>query len=198
MPVEVRILPIPCRRRDQARRRSGSRRAPGGGSRQESPTRAPGPRGPSTPGANGLRIAWAGAVAPPAPRPVAAAGEPRPAAGHPRQVSLHPGLPGHAGRAALPALPAVALRPARRPVRRGRLGPLLASALLGGAIADRMDRRRLLLLDQIGLVLTAGGLAAAAFAGHPPIVVLYILGGHPGRVRRAGERNRQRPWCPTW
>ena len=57
------------------------------------------------------------------------------------------------------------------------LAPLMASALLAGAIADRMDRRRLLLLDQIGLVLSAGGLAVAAFAGHPPIVVLYLLGG---------------------
>ena len=57
------------------------------------------------------------------------------------------------------------------------LAPLMASALLAGAIADRMDRRRLLLLDQIGLVLSAGGLALAAFAGHPPIVVLYLLGG---------------------
>jgi MFS family permease len=57
------------------------------------------------------------------------------------------------------------------------LGPLIALALLGGAIADRMDRRRLLLLDQIGLVLTAGALGLAAFAGHPPIAVLYVLGG---------------------
>lgn len=57
------------------------------------------------------------------------------------------------------------------------LAPLIASALLGGAIADRMDRRRLLLLTQIGLVLTAAALALAAFAGHPPIAVLYLLGG---------------------
>jgi MFS family permease len=57
------------------------------------------------------------------------------------------------------------------------LAPLMTSALLAGAIADRMDRRRLLLLDQIGLVLSAGGLALAAFAGHPPIAVLYLLGG---------------------
>jgi MFS family permease len=35
--------------------------------------------------------------------------------------------------------------------------PLIASSLVGGAIADRMDRRRLLLADQIGLVLAAGG-----------------------------------------
>jgi MFS family permease len=55
------------------------------------------------------------------------------------------------------------------------LGPLIAASLLGGAIADRVDRRTLLLLDQIGLVLTAAGLAAAAWSGHPPVVVLYAL-----------------------
>ena len=41
----------------------------------------------------------------------------------------------------------------------------MAMALLGGALADRLDRRRLLLLDQIALVLCAGALAALAFAG---------------------------------
>jgi len=56
------------------------------------------------------------------------------------------------------------------------LAPLMSSALLAGAIADRMDRRRLLLLDQIGMVLVAAALAVAAFLGHPPIPVLYILG----------------------
>jgi MFS family permease len=57
------------------------------------------------------------------------------------------------------------------------LAPLIASALLGGAIADRMDRRRLLLLDQVGMVLAAAALAAAAFLGHPPIAVLFVLAG---------------------
>ena len=57
------------------------------------------------------------------------------------------------------------------------LAPLISMALLGGAIADRFDRRKLLLLDQIALVATAGGLAALAFAGSPPIVLLYALGG---------------------
>ncbi len=57
------------------------------------------------------------------------------------------------------------------------LGPLIAMALLGGAIADRMDRRRLLVLDQIGVFLAAGGLAAAALAGHPSLATLYVLGG---------------------
>src|SRR5213595_129002 len=35
------------------------------------------------------------------------------------------------------------------------LGPLIVMALLGGALADRLDRRRLLLVDQVALVLVA-------------------------------------------
>jgi len=54
--------------------------------------------------------------------------------------------------------------------------PLMAMALLGGALADRHDRRRLLLFDQIGLVIGASALAALAFAGSPPIALLYVLG----------------------
>jgi MFS family permease len=57
------------------------------------------------------------------------------------------------------------------------LVPLVAMALLGGAVADRMDRRQLLLIDQLGLVLAAGGLAMAAFIGHPAVATLYVLGG---------------------
>jgi MFS family permease len=49
-------------------------------------------------------------------------------------------------------------------------------ALLGGALADRLDRRRLLLLDQIALVLIAAGLCVAAVAGEPPVWLLYVLG----------------------
>jgi predicted MFS family arabinose efflux permease len=55
--------------------------------------------------------------------------------------------------------------------------PLVAMALLGGAIADRMDRRRLLLLAQVGLVATAGALALLPAAGPPPVPLLYVLGG---------------------
>jgi MFS family permease len=57
------------------------------------------------------------------------------------------------------------------------LGPLIAMALLGGAVADRMDRRKLLALDQIGVFLAAGALAVVAFIGHPAVVTLYLLGG---------------------
>jgi MFS family permease len=56
------------------------------------------------------------------------------------------------------------------------LGPLIAMALFGGAIADRMDRRRLLLIDQVALVLLAGLLAAVSWSGHAPLGVLYVVG----------------------
>jgi MFS family permease len=72
------------------------------------------------------------------------------------------------------------------------LVPLIASALLGGAIADRMDRRRLLLLDQIALVACAAALAALAFAGSPPVAVLYVLGG---LVAGAGSIQNVTAWA---
>ena len=58
------------------------------------------------------------------------------------------------------------------------LAPVIALALVGGALADRFDRRRLLLLDQLALVVCAGALAALAFApSDPPLAALYVLGG---------------------
>jgi len=84
--------------------------------------------------------------------------------------------------AALVALPYQIYIQTRSAFLTGMLGavelvPLVAMALLGGALADRHDRRRLLLLDQIGLVAVSGALAALAFAGAPPLWALYLLGG---------------------
>ena len=59
--------------------------------------------------------------------------------------------------------------------------PLIALSLLGGALADRHDRRRLLLADQIALVATATTLALLTFAGSPPVWSLFVLAGlHAG------------------
>jgi MFS family permease len=55
--------------------------------------------------------------------------------------------------------------------------PLCTMSLLIGTLADRFDRRRLLLLAQFALVALSGALAAATLAGRPPIVMLYLLGG---------------------
>jgi MFS family permease len=57
------------------------------------------------------------------------------------------------------------------------LVPLASMALLGGALADRTDRRRILLADQVALVATAAALAVCAFAGSPPLLLLYALAG---------------------
>lgn len=57
------------------------------------------------------------------------------------------------------------------------LGPLVSASLFGGAVADRFDRRRLLLLCQVELVVVAGALAAAALAGQPPVWLVYVLAG---------------------
>lgn len=57
------------------------------------------------------------------------------------------------------------------------LGPLMLVSLLGGAMADRVDRRLLLAVAQIGVIVTAGALAALAIAGHPPVVAVFALAG---------------------
>ena len=84
--------------------------------------------------------------------------------------------------AGLVALPYQVYLQTRSPLLTGllgaaELGPLVAMALLGGALADRMDRRRLLALDQFALVAIPVALCAAALAGSPPLILLYVLGG---------------------
>ena len=57
------------------------------------------------------------------------------------------------------------------------LGPMIVVSLVGGALADRLDRRLLLALAQLAVIAAAGALAAAAFTGQPPVIVVLILGG---------------------
>ena len=97
-----------------------------------------------------------------------------------RLVVIGSFLSGLGGQATLVALPYQVYVQTRSALLVGLLGavelaPLIAAALLGGAIADRVDRRKLLLLDQVGLVLTASGLAVAAAIGHPAVGTLYVL-----------------------
>jgi len=53
--------------------------------------------------------------------------------------------------------------------------PLIAGSLGGGAIADRFDRRRVLLVTQLCLALCSGLLALGAFMGHPPLLGIYAV-----------------------
>ena len=84
--------------------------------------------------------------------------------------------------AALVAVPYQVYVLTRSPVLVGlvglvELGPLVAASLLGGAAADRGDRRRLLLAAQGTVCVLAAGLALGAFLGPPPVVVLFVLAG---------------------
>ena len=55
------------------------------------------------------------------------------------------------------------------------LVPLLVTAFVGGALADTVDRRRMVLATEIGLGLGSGALALAALHGKPPIWTLYAV-----------------------
>jgi MFS family permease len=57
------------------------------------------------------------------------------------------------------------------------LGPMIVVSLLAGAIADRTDRRRLLAIAQVAVVIAAGALGAAAIIGHPPVLLVMVIGG---------------------
>jgi hypothetical protein len=58
-----------------------------------------------------------------------------------------------------------------------QLGPLLVGSLYGGAIADSLDRRRLLIVAQLFLASTSLGLALNASGGHPSLWPLFVCSG---------------------
>jgi predicted MFS family arabinose efflux permease len=99
-----------------------------------------------------------------------------------RLLTLGSLVTGLGEQAALVALPYQVYVITRSPFLTGllglvELGPLVTASLWGGALADRFDRRTLLLACQIALVAVAGGLAAAAFAGTPPVWLIFVLAG---------------------
>lgn len=57
------------------------------------------------------------------------------------------------------------------------LGPLMLVSLVGGALADRLDRRLMLVIAQAGVIVTASGLAALAILRDPPVVAVFALAG---------------------
>ena len=56
-----------------------------------------------------------------------------------------------------------------------QIGPTIGFSLLGGAIADAMDRRRLLLIVQVGMCAVSTMLAILAVGEPPPLWSLYVL-----------------------
>jgi len=58
-----------------------------------------------------------------------------------------------------------------------QLVPLLLFGLWGGAYADAMDRRRLLIGAELLLTLASLGLSLNAFAPHPSVTLVFVLSG---------------------
>jgi predicted MFS family arabinose efflux permease len=56
-----------------------------------------------------------------------------------------------------------------------QLIPLIAGALIGGAVGDAVDRRRILLVTSLLLALTSTALAVNAASPRPSLVVLYLV-----------------------
>ncbi|MEI8332284.1 MAG: MFS transporter, partial [Chloroflexota bacterium] len=56
-----------------------------------------------------------------------------------------------------------------------QLVPILVFALGGGAVADAVDRRRLLLVTQLGLTAASLALFCLALWPSPPVVLLYVV-----------------------
>lgn len=84
--------------------------------------------------------------------------------------------------AALVALPYQIFVVSRSPALVGllgafELGPMIVVSLVGGALIDRRDRRPVLALAQVGIIVVSGTLAAVSLIGHPPVVLLLLLGG---------------------
>lgn len=57
------------------------------------------------------------------------------------------------------------------------LGPMIVVSLVGGALIDRRDRRPVLAVAQIAMIIVTAALFAAALAGHPPVIIVLVLGG---------------------
>ena len=58
------------------------------------------------------------------------------------------------------------------------LGPMIVVSLVGGAIADRRDRRPVLAAAQVGVIVVTSLLFVLSFAVHkPPVLAILVLGG---------------------
>jgi MFS family permease len=57
-----------------------------------------------------------------------------------------------------------------------QLAPLILFALIGGAFADRLDKRRLLLVLSVIALGSSGGLAVNAALSHPQLWAVFVLG----------------------
>ena len=86
--------------------------------------------------------------------------------------------------------------------------PLIVGSLVGGALADAHDRRRVLLLAQVLVGATSMGLALNAMLSNPHVWIIFLLTtmqaafyglDRPTRSAATPGAGRRRPTCrPRW
>jgi hypothetical protein len=72
-----------------------------------------------------------------------------------------------------------------------QLVPMVVFPLWGGALADALDKRRVLLAVNVTAMACALGLAANASLGKPQVWVLFVLGAASSCGRRATPYSRR-------
>jgi len=55
-----------------------------------------------------------------------------------------------------------------------QLGPALAGSIIGGSVADAIDRRKVLVVCQLVMAASSAGLALNAALGHPHLWIIYV------------------------
>ena len=100
-----------------------------------------------------------------------------------RLLSIGGACSGLGSQAVLVALPVQIYALTGSPVLVGllglfELGPMIVVSLVGGAVADRRDRRPVLVAAQLGVIAATGLLfALSSVVGRPPVVAVLALGG---------------------
>lgn len=68
--------------------------------------------------------------------------------------------------------------------------PLIVFSMVGGAVADRVDRRKLILATEAGLAATSAMLMGGAMAGHPSLAYIYLVAGLQAGIQGANNPAR--------
>jgi MFS family permease len=106
-------------------------------------------------------------------------------------------LVSHVGRhVTVVALPFQVYQLTRSPLAVGLIGlaqvvPLIAFSIVGGAVADHFDRRKVLLATESGLTVTALLFVAGALMGRPPLGLLYGAAALQSALTALGSPARQ-------
>jgi MFS family permease len=81
----------------------------------------------------------------------------------------------------------------------GRVLPIVALGPIGGVVADRVDRRRLMIVSDVARAGLMVALAIVAALGLPIVLapVLAALATAAGASRRRASRSRRLVWLPT-